>query len=70
MVGYIKKNIPAVEVIVGLESRGFIFGATLAIELGLPFVPIRKRGKLPGELVTVEYSKEYGTVSFPIIVIS
>lgn len=66
MVGYIKKNIPAVEVIVGLESRGFIFGASIAIDLQLPFVPIRKRGKLPGELVTVEYSKEYGSDVFEI----
>ena len=59
---YIKTHIPKVEAIVGLESRGFIFGSTLALELGLPFVPIRKRGKLPGELVSVEYSLEYGTV--------
>lgn len=47
--------------IVGPESRGFIFGCPVATSLGLPFVPIRKPGKLPREEVKVEYSLEYGT---------
>ena len=47
--------------IAGIESRGFIFGAALARELHLPFVLIRKKGKLPGETVGVEYELEYGT---------
>lgn len=43
------------------EARGFIFGAALALELGLGFIPIRKRGKLPYKTVTEEYTLEYGT---------
>ena len=46
--------------IVGIESRGFIFGTPVALNLQLPFVPIRKLGKLPGETVSVEYALEYG----------
>ena len=48
-------------VIVGPESRGFIFGCPVAVELGLGFVPIRKPGKLPREVVKKEYSLEYGS---------
>lgn len=54
---YSTKNI---DVIVGLESRGFILGAALAYKLGVPFVPIRKPGKLPGLIYSVDYQKEYG----------
>jgi adenine phosphoribosyltransferase len=49
--------------IVGLESRGFIFGIAIAQNLGLPFVPARKAGKLPGATVKVDYSLEYGSQS-------
>ena len=49
------------EVIVGVESRGFIFGAPVALALNIPFVPVRKPGKLPGKKVSVEYSLEYGS---------
>jgi adenine phosphoribosyltransferase len=49
------------DVVVGIESRGFIFGAPLALALGVGFVPVRKLGKLPGETVRVEYALEYGT---------
>jgi len=66
LIEYVKNHFLGVEVIVGLESRGFLFGATLALELGLPFVPIRKKGKLPGELVDVTYGLEYGTDTFEI----
>jgi len=55
---YQNKNI---QKIAGVESRGFIFGAALAHELNLPFVLIRKKGKLPGETVRYEYKLEYGT---------
>ena len=47
--------------IVGMESRGFIFGSALAYELGLGFIPVRKPGKLPADVHTVEYVLEYGT---------
>ena len=46
--------------IVGIESRGFIFGAPIADRLSLPFVPVRKPGKLPAARMSVEYSLEYG----------
>ncbi len=47
--------------VVGIESRGFIFGAPLADRLGAGFVPARKLGRLPAETVRVEYSLEYGS---------
>ena len=50
-----------VEVVVGMESRGFIFAAPMAYLLGAGLVPIRKLGKLPAETVRAEYSLEYGT---------
>lgn len=49
------------DAIVGVESRGFLFGAPLACRMGKPFVPVRKQGKLPSETVSVEYSLEYGS---------
>ncbi len=47
--------------VVGIESRGFVFGAALALELGFGFTPIRKKGKLPYDTVSHEYALEYGT---------
>jgi adenine phosphoribosyltransferase len=47
--------------LVGMESRGFIFGAALAYKLGVGFIPVRKPGKLPAAVYTVEYALEYGT---------
>lgn len=49
------------DLIAGPEARGFIIGAPLAYELGVGFVPARKRGKLPGETIKAEYKLEYGT---------
>jgi adenine phosphoribosyltransferase len=49
-----------VEVVVGIESRGFIFGGAVAHELGAGFVPVRKLGKLPAKTIEVEYELEYG----------
>ena len=49
-----------VEVVVGVESRGFIFAGALAHQLGAGFVPVRKLGKLPGKTIEVEYELEYG----------
>jgi adenine phosphoribosyltransferase len=48
------------EVVVGIESRGFLFGAPLADRMDLPFVPVRKPGKLPAAHMSIEYSLEYG----------
>ena len=50
-----------VDVVVGMESRGFLFGVPLALELGIPFAPARKPGKLPYESLGVDYELEYGT---------
>ncbi len=50
-----------VDLIVGIESRGFVFGAAVAYKMGLGFVPARKPGKLPGPTVSAEYELEYGT---------
>lgn len=49
-----------VSAVVGIESRGFVFGAPIAWRLGLPFVPVRKPGKLPAARMSVEYALEYG----------
>jgi adenine phosphoribosyltransferase len=49
------------ELIVGIESRGFIVGTALATALGMPFTPVRKAGKLPGEVHGIDYTLEYGS---------
>ncbi|KAI2630407.1 adenine phosphoribosyltransferase [Hypomontagnella submonticulosa] len=54
------------DVIIGLEARGFLFGPTLALRLDRPFVPVRKKGKMPGACRTVEYQKEYGKDEFQV----
>jgi adenine phosphoribosyltransferase len=50
-----------VEVVVGMESRGFIFAAPIAYNLGVGFAPVRKLGKLPSDTISAEYALEYGT---------
>lgn len=50
-----------VDAVAGIESRGFIFGAPLAMELGVGFIPVRKAGRLPAEKISREYDLEYGT---------
>ena len=52
--------------VVGVESRGFIFGAPIALEVGAGFVPVRKVGKLPHETLSQEYTLEYGTATLEI----
>ena len=52
-----------IDVVVGMESRGFIFGAPIAYKLGVGFVPVRKLGKLPADVVSVEYDLEYGSAT-------
>ncbi|MFK7756880.1 MAG: adenine phosphoribosyltransferase [Flavobacteriales bacterium] len=54
---YAQANLDAV---VGIESRGFFFGFPLALELNIPFIPIRKKGKLPGDVLEQAYDLEYG----------
>ena len=49
-----------IEIVVGVESRGFIFGGAVAHQLKAGFVPVRKRGKLPGPTIEEEYELEYG----------
>jgi adenine phosphoribosyltransferase len=50
-----------IQKVAGIESRGFIFGAPIACMLGVGFVPIRKKGKLPSQTIAQEYDLEYGT---------
>jgi adenine phosphoribosyltransferase len=54
------------DLIVGLEARGFLFGPSLALRMGLSFVPVRKKGKLPGPCETQSFEKEYGSDYFQI----
>lgn len=56
-------NLPETKIdkVVGIESRGFFFGMLLAQELGVGFVPIRKKGKLPFDVISATYDLEYGT---------
>ena len=49
------------DLVVGPESRGFIFGVPIAYNLHKPFIPVRKKGKLPCETVSIEYALEYGS---------
>lgn len=51
-------------VLVGLDARGFIIAPALALRLNIRFVPVRKKGKLPGEVVQAKYVKEYGADIF------
>lgn len=58
IVNYAKEK--QIDMVVGPEARGFIVGCPVAFELGLGFAPVRKPGKLPREVIEVEYEKEYG----------
>ena len=55
-----------IDAIVGVESRGFLFGFLLAHKIGIPFIPIRKSGKLPGETLKCQYDLEYGSAEVEI----
>lgn len=57
---HVRKSVPNVQIIAGIESRGFLVGPALALALNVPFVPIRKAGKLPGNVKSQAYSLEYG----------
>lgn len=55
-----------VDVVAGVEARGFLFGAPLALALGVGFVPVRKSGKLPGDTHEVTYDLEYGSATIEV----
>ncbi|QYJ07209.1 adenine phosphoribosyltransferase [Qipengyuania flava] len=59
-VEWLAGEVEGAEAIAGMEARGFIFGAAVSARLGLPFLPIRKPGKLPCEVIGVDYELEYG----------
>lgn len=56
----------AVDAVAGIEARGFVLGAPLAVDLGVGFVPVRKKGKLPGDVLAQTYDLEYGTATLEI----
>ncbi|MXO70614.1 adenine phosphoribosyltransferase [Alteraurantiacibacter buctensis] len=57
---------PDVAAVAGIEARGFIFGAALAMQLGTGFIPVRKAGKLPVETISEDYALEYGAATIEI----
>lgn len=59
-VDWLAEQVDGSEAVAGMEARGFIFGAAVAARLGLPFLPIRKPGKLPCQVIGVDYELEYG----------
>ncbi|PLW05576.1 hypothetical protein PCASD_23965, partial [Puccinia coronata f. sp. avenae] len=62
----LEKEGKTLDVIVGLDARGFLLGPVLALRFGCSFVPVRKRGKLPGPCEQYEFTKEYGSDTFEI----
>ncbi|PSN31287.1 Adenine phosphoribosyltransferase [Blattella germanica] len=66
LIDYVANLSPKPDVIVALESRGFLIGPLLSLHFKIPFVPVRKRGKLPGNVKQQEYALEYGTDVFEI----
>ena len=58
---FVKFSKGKVDVVCGIESRGYLFGLSIAVKLGVPFVLIRKKGKLPPPFVSQKYDLEYGT---------
>uniref|UniRef100_A0A336LYK4 Adenine phosphoribosyltransferase n=1 Tax=Culicoides sonorensis TaxID=179676 RepID=A0A336LYK4_CULSO len=61
---HIQKSCPDIDVVVGLDARGFLFSLMIASELGIGCVPVRKKGKLPGDCYQFKYELEYGTDTF------
>ncbi|XP_062356207.1 adenine phosphoribosyltransferase isoform X7 [Cinclus cinclus] len=63
---HVRASFPKIDFIVGLDSRGFLIGPPLAQRLGIGFVPVRKKGKLPGSTQCISYSLEYGRAELEI----
>lgn len=61
VVGHMVRRAPQVDLVVGMEARGFILGAPVAVGLGAGFIPVRKAGKLPRETLAGAYQLEYGS---------
>ena len=61
-----RRHAGSVELVAGVEARGFVVGAALAHALGVGFVPVRKAGKLPGETVSISYDLEYGSAEIEV----
>ena len=59
-------GVDQVQVIAGIEARGFILGSALALDMGIGFLPVRKAGKLPGAVVSQTYDLEYGTATLEV----
>jgi len=59
-------RIEGIDLVAGVEARGFVLGAPLAVALGVGFVPVRKQGKLPGEVHAETYDLEYGTATLEV----
>ncbi|XP_064414445.1 adenine phosphoribosyltransferase-like isoform X2 [Latimeria chalumnae] len=59
---HLKKSVPDVSLIVGIDARGSLFGPVLAHRLGIGFILVRRKGKLPGLIESVAYNLEYGKV--------
>ncbi|XP_066255566.1 adenine phosphoribosyltransferase [Euwallacea similis] len=60
LIKQVKQIQPPIESVVGLDARGFLFGPLISLDLQVPFVPIRKKGKLAGKVRSYKYSLEYG----------
>ena len=61
-----QRHVDGVDLVAGVEARGFVVGAALAHALGVGFVPVRKAGKLPGETVSISYDLEYGSAEIEV----
>ena len=64
--GLTQAGIEGIDLVAGVEARGFVLGAPLAVALGVGFVPVRKQGKLPGDVHAETYDLEYGTATLEV----
>jgi adenine phosphoribosyltransferase len=64
--GLTDAGIDGIDLVAGVEARGFILGAPLAVAMGVGFVPVRKQGKLPGDVHAESYDLEYGTATLEV----